>query len=88
VLQLVQELEPLITSSDPYERAKGAHLLCRCIQNCELELLSNQTATVLLEFFKSRLDDQMSVDRHLNGILALLQKNIVSKSDSQDIPSR
>ncbi|KAI8911815.1 Dos2-interacting transcription regulator of RNA-Pol-II-domain-containing protein [Gorgonomyces haynaldii] len=85
VLKLVEESESMLTNQDPFERAKGAYLLSRVVQEAQL---TPQSATVLLEFFLSRLDDQISVDYLLQGIQTLLEKNYLSKTDQMSIPSR
>ena len=49
------------------------------------EILNHQSITVLFDFMLSRLDDHASVDDLLTGFVALLDKNLLSKSDQLQI---
>jgi DNA repair/transcription protein MET18/MMS19 len=55
---------------------------------CDAQVISQQSATVLVEFFLSRLDDQPSVAELLQGLLVLLDLGVVSKTEQLSIPSR
>ena len=52
------------------------------------KVVSTQAASVLLEFFLSRLDDQASVDELLIGIVSLLDKKLVARMDQLKILPR
>ena len=72
-----------LTSEDPYKRLDALELL-----NLVLKKVSvTQSQSVhLLEFYVSRLDDQLSVDQVLKGIYSLLNRGTISRTDQLKIP--
>lgn len=88
LLRIVQYAEPLLTSIDSNKRAQGALLLQKLVSECDKSLITAQSATVFLEFFLSRLDDKSSVANLIEGIRALINRDLVSKTDQLQIPSR
>jgi DNA repair/transcription protein MET18/MMS19 len=72
LLDLVQGLEPLLTSVEPFDRVKGVQALTRVLEVIPSSLLSTPTTSVLLKFYVEKLYDQPSVPDLLRGLLALL----------------
>jgi DNA repair/transcription protein MET18/MMS19 len=97
---LPQELEEgFLTSADPFERAQGfsfscfsyyigVSLLSHVLSRCDATRVSSQAATVLIQFYLARLDDQASVGDLLMGVHALVAMGVVSKTDQLAIPTR
>lgn len=88
ILTIVQSSSVLLTSPDAHQRSHGAQLLAKIVSSCDARLMTSQSATVLLEFFLSRLDDSPSVPHHLNGIKSLLEKKVLDTADTGAIPQR
>lgn len=63
-------------------------MLVSVLSDVDAGNISNQTATVLLQFYLSRLDDQPSVADLLRGVNLLLQANLVSKTEQIEIPEK
>lgn len=135
ILLLVQQLEYLITSNNPYARQTACRILALVVATPQLDVWqpksvpaaihqpptdckssphnlpiasqnSNQqkvrhgakslgvqssvagASLVLLEFFLARLDDTLSVQFLLDGILALLVQQMLSLTDQLLVPPR
>ncbi|KAI8929868.1 Dos2-interacting transcription regulator of RNA-Pol-II-domain-containing protein [Entophlyctis helioformis] len=88
LLKLVECLGPALTDLDPFKRAQGVSLLASVIAKTDRSQISAQSATVLSQFFLSRLDDQPSVEYALLALLSLLESNALLKTDQISIPTR
>ncbi|KAH6584046.1 hypothetical protein BASA61_007694 [Batrachochytrium salamandrivorans] len=88
LLKLVESLGSVLTHSDPFQRANGVKLLSGVLARTEKSQMSPQLATVLLQFFLSRLDDQISVEPVLQGLLSMVTCNFLSETEQMTIPTR
>ncbi|KAL2911973.1 hypothetical protein HK105_208520 [Polyrhizophydium stewartii] len=88
LLKLVECLGPVLTHTDPFRREAGVALLAAVLARTTKERISTQSATVLAQFLLSRLDDQPSVEPALNGLLAMLDLGVLSKTEQINIPTR
>ncbi|KAL5035210.1 hypothetical protein BDV3_004648 [Batrachochytrium dendrobatidis] len=88
LLKLIECLGPILTHAEPFQRASGVALLSTVISQTETSKISAQSATVLSQFYLSRLDDQPSVEPVLNGLLAMVSLSVLSKEEKTAIPAR
>jgi DNA repair/transcription protein MET18/MMS19 len=72
-----------LTSEDPYKRLDALELLNLVLKKISI---SQSQSVHLLQFYVSKLDDQLSVDQVLKGIYSLLNTSTVSRTDQLKIP--
>ncbi|KAJ1342315.1 hypothetical protein BSLG_003238 [Batrachochytrium salamandrivorans] len=77
-----------LDTSGTYDVVDGVKLLSGVLARTEKSQMSPQLATVLLQFFLSRLDDQISVEPVLQGLLSMVTCNFLSETEQMTIPTR
>ncbi|KAI9334510.1 Dos2-interacting transcription regulator of RNA-Pol-II-domain-containing protein [Zopfochytrium polystomum] len=81
LLSVVEIIGPQMTSSDPFERAKGVNLLSQVIETLPTENLDPKMVPILVDFLVERLHDQTSVAGAMRGITAMLEQSVLGRSD-------
>ncbi|KAJ3283186.1 mms19 nucleotide excision repair [Borealophlyctis nickersoniae] len=87
LLNVVEELGQQLTHTDPFVRAKGVGLLSAVLREIRKDRIGHDAASVLINFFLERLEDQPSVGEALKGMRALLEAGVLSNSDALRIPT-